>query len=570
MDFTSLTDLESLYRNNSAHPNPMFDFVTGFVPRRLRDLFSWMEYLYYNSSPVFAALKKFSEYPITEITYETNNSALEEKHSELLEKRLKIKNVLILCGRDRWLYGNCFVSVYQPFARFLKCSHCGTLVNINFVNYTFRTKNATFEYVCKQCKNSTKGIVVDRRITNPNKINIIRWDPKQMDVDHNPVTDESTYYYTIPPDIKNRIQKGNKLLLNSLPLGFIQAACKNKMFKFSPGYIYHMKVEPPAGIDQQWGFPPLTCAMKLFFHGAILRKANEAIALDYLVPYRILSPRQASANADPIQTISISRLFDELKDSVKRHRKDPLEIMFSPVPVDNTQVGGDGRALLTLGELKEADDSIIASLGIPREFIYGGLNFTGSAITLRMLENQLETYTSELNDLLVWIDNRCSKIMGWTPVEPKLTPFRLIDDAQQKQIMLQLNQGSQIISNTTIAEHNNFDLKKERTRRKQEMLDEARFQQEVQLEIQKLQQTLAQQARMQAMQGQTGLQYDQQAVIGQADMIVQELMGLDHGSRRSKLDALQKEDAVMHAVVIQRLENAQTQQEYEAKSQARG
>ena len=565
----SVSDIESLYRNNTSHPNPMFDFLTGFVPRRLRDLFTWMEYLYYNSAQIFAALKKFSEYPITDISYTTTNKGLESKVENLLEKVLKVKDILILCGRDRWIYGNAFISIYQPFARFLKCTQCGKLTNINHVNYRFKFKKLTFEYTCRKCRRVVQGKVIDRRLTDPNRINIIRWDPKQMDIDHNPISGESTYYYSVPPDLKNRIRQGNKLLLNTMPLEFLKAVRDNKMFKFAPGYVYHMKVAPPAGIDQQWGFPPLTSAIKMFFYAAVLRKANEAIALDHLVPFRILFPKQASANADPIQTISIARMFEEVKSGLAQHRKDPLTIMHSPVPVDSTQIGGDGRALLTLGEVKEAEDNIIAAMGIPREFIYGGLSFTGSAITLRMLENQLLTYTSELNELLQWITDKSCKILGWGTVDVELTEFKLIDDVQQKQLIMQLNQQGQLISNTTIAEINDFDLKKERDRRQQEQLDEVRFQQTLQLKIQKLQQSLAQQAQSQASLGQ-GMQYDQQQVLAQADGIAQQLMSLDPGMRKSQLHSLQVEDAVMYAVVIQQLEQYQTQAAYEGKRQAEG
>jgi len=567
MDITP-ADIESLFRGNTSHPNPMFDFLTGFVPRRLRELFTWMEYLYYNSAQIFAALKKFSEYPITDISYTTQNKALEDRIKELLERRLKIKDILILCGRDRWIYGNAFISIYQPFVRFLKCPNCGKMTNIQHVNYRFKYKPLIFEFTCKKCKQAVRGKVIDRRLTDPNKINIIRWDPKQMDIDHNPITGESVYYYSIAPVLKKKIQEGNKLLLNTLPLSFLKAARDNKMFRFKPGYIYHMKVAPPAGIDQQWGFPPLTSAMKLFFYAAVLRKANEAIALDHLVPFRIVFPKQASANADPIQTIALSTLFEEFKSGIKRWRQDPLTIMHSPVPIDTAQFGGDGRALLTLGEVKEAEDGIIAAMGIPREFIYGGLSFTGSAITLRMLENQLLTYTSELNELLQWVTNRTTKILGWQSTEVELTEFKLIDDVQQKQLMLALNQQQQLISNTTIAELNDFDLKKERDRRMQEALDEVRFNHELHIRTSKLQQSLAAQVQQQSVLG--GMGYDQQQIIAQADQIVQQMMQMDSGMRRSQLHALEVEDYVMYSVVIQRLEQTQTSQTQQAKSQAGG
>lgn len=559
-DLTS-NDLESLFRSNSSHPNPMFDFLTGFVPRRLRDLFIWMEYLYYNSAQIFAALKKFSEYPITDIKYTTTNNAHKERIKNLHSRQLKMKNVLIQCGRDRWIYGNSFVSVYQPFVRFLKCPTCSTTTNIEHVDYKFDIKGLKFKYVCKECGKPVTGEVTDKRLTDPTKINVIRWDPKQMDINYNPITGQSVYYYSVPKDMVDKIRKGDKHILNTTPMSFLKAVSKKKQYKFAPGQVYHMKVDPPAGIDQQWGFPPLTAAIKLFFYAAVLRKANEAIALDHIVPFRILHPAQSVSSGDPIQQISLSTLFDEVKTGVKRWRKDPLEIMMSPVPLGTTQLGGDGRALLTLGEVKEAEDGIIAAMGIPREFIYGGLSFTGSAITLRMLENQLLTYTYELNDLLQWVTDKSCAVLGYKTIPCELTEFKLIDDVQQKQLMLSLNQGgAQMISNTTISELNSFDLKEERTRRKQEALDEVRFQHEVEIETRKLQNSLSQQVQNQAMMSQgAGLSYDQQQVISQADQLVQQLLEMDYGGRKSFLHSLQTEDFVMYSVVIQRLELAQQQ-----------
>jgi len=565
------SDVEALFRHNTTHPNPMFDFLTGFVPRRLRDLFIWMEYLYYNSAQIFAGLKKFCEYPITDFTYDTTNENLKDRVKHLVEQTLRLKEFLMVVGRDYWIYGNAFVSVYQPFARFLKCPECGKMVGIEHVNYRFRFMKLAFEYTCRQCKNTVEGRVIDRRLTDPNRINLVRWDPKQMDVDFNPVSGEAVYYHSVPAEIKDRIRKGNKLLLNSLPLAYIKAARDNKMFRFADDYIFHMKVPPPAGITQQWGFPPLTSAIKLFFYAAVLRKANEAIALDHLVPFRVVSPAQATSGADPIMTISLANMFEQFKGGIRRWRRDPLTIMFAPVPVQLTQMGGDGRALLTLGEVQQVEDNIIAAMGIPREFIYGGMSFTGSAITLRMLENQLLTYTGALDELAQWITDRCCRILGWGKVDLELQEFKLIDDVQQKQLIMQLNQGGQqIISNTTIAEMNDFDLDKERERRMEEALDEVRFQQTLQLKVQKLQQSLAQKTQQEALRGGPGMNYDQQQVIAQADQMVEQLLGLDPGTRKSQLHALQVEDFVLYSVVVQRLEERQLAAAQQGKTQARG
>jgi hypothetical protein len=125
------------------------------------------------------------------------------------------------------------------------------------------------------------------------------------------------------------------------------------------------------------------------------------------------------------------------------------------------------------------------------------------------------------------------------------------------------------VSNTTIADTFDIDLQEEREKRKQEALDEVRFQQELQVETAKLQNTLAQRVQAQAAMGQNTLQYDQQAVIGQADGIVQQMMGLDPGSRQSQLHALEVEDKVMYAVVVDRMKDMQTQQNHAALTAGR-
>lgn len=569
----SLGDL--LSPNSSSPGSPLFDFLTAFAPRKLKDLFRLCEYLYFNSSQIYAALQKFAIYPVTQIEYSTTNESLKTRYKKLHDKQLKTKRHLIRAAIDKFVYGNGFYSVYAPFIRFLKCRACGHLANIGTLEYKFKLKKLEFRYTCPGCSadtTSNEKEIIDRPVIRPEKIAVIRWDPKLMDIDYNPVTGHSIYYYTVPKEMKERINKGNKHLINTLPLEFLKTIRDDKTFEFAEGKIFHLKMDAPAGIEAQWGFPPLASTIKLFFYAAVLRKANEAIGLDYVVPFRIISPKQGNPNGDPVISISLERWVTEMKTQIKRWRRDPLHMMWSPVPAEITTMGGQARALMVNQEIQMAEDNIIAALGIPKEFLYGGLSFTGSAITLRILENQLLPHTSELIDMLQWITDNVGRLLGWPTVEVDLAPFKFIDDVQQKTLLLQLNQTSQtgpFVSNTTIAETFDIDLNEERDKRKQEALDEVRFQQELQVETAKLQNTLAQRVQAQAAMGQNSLQYDQQAVIAQADGIVQQMMGLDPGSRRSQLHALEVEDKVMYAVVVDRMKDMQTQQNHEALTMGR-
>jgi hypothetical protein len=562
--------------NTASQGSPLFDFLTAFAPRKLKDLFRLCEYLYFNSAQIYAALQKFCTYPVTDITYETQNEALKSYYEDLHDKTLKTKRILIRAAVDKFVYGNAFFSMYAPFVRFLKCPRCQTLTNIQQVTYKFKLKKLTFDYECKGCNSRVsvgKKDVIDRKITRKDRISVIRWDPKLMDIDYNPITGHSEYYYTIPKEIKERCAKGNKHLIDTMPMEFLETIREDKIFKFAEGEIFHMRMDAPAGIEAQWGFPPLASTIKLFFYAAVLRKANEAIALDYIVPLRIISPKQSSANADPMTTISLSKWTAEMKSSVKKWRRDPLHIMWSPVPAEVTHLGGQARALMTLGEVQAAEDNIIAAMGLPKEFIYGGFSAMGSGIQLRVLENQLVHQTGDLNDLLQWITDKSAKQLGRSTVVVSLAPFRFIDDVQQKALLLQLNGADPStgpwISKRTMGEAFDIDPADERKWRMQEALDDARVAQDLQIEMQKRQNNLGSQARAQAQMGQQGLAYDQQAVIAQADQLIQQLMGLDPGTRQSQMHALQTEDMVMYAVVKERMHDQTVQQNQQAIAAAR-
>ena len=289
--------------------------------------------------------------------------------------------------------------------------------------------------------------------------------------------------------------------------------------------------------------------------------ANEAISMEHIVPFRVLHPQQISANADPVVSISLANWISEVKMNLKQWRRDPLHLMFSPVAMDVTSLGGQGRALMVTGEIKEAEENIITAMGIPREFLYGGLSATGSGVTLRMLENQLLNYTTELIGLGQWVSDRCGKFLGWETVKLDLEPFKLIDDVQQKAALMNANMqmGGQLMSATSVASMFGQDLPKERDLRMQEQVDEFKFQHELNLKLSELETTLADQARAQASSGQP--MYNASEVVAAADQKASEFMSMDDGTKRSQLHSLQMEDPVMYAVVIQRMEEMRTQNE---------
>lgn len=554
-------------RNAAAHSNPMFDYLTGFVPRKLKDLFKWAEYLGFHSAHVYGVVRKFGEYPITRFVYESTSEEEKTRHKKLFEENLRLKGFLTLVSYDVWLYGNAFVSVYEPIKRELVCPHCGTKEDIGAAKYKFNLSKLQFTHDCKQCKR--QGViskVEDYKLRDMSKITLIRFDPKLIDIEHNRITGESVYYYQIPRDDVSKVRAGNKTFIDHMPLEILRAMQERKTFKFGAGALYHLKMPGPAGVQAQWGFPPITSAIKNFLFTAVLRRANEAIALEHITPFRIIHPLAASGQGDPITTIPLDRWKLEMERNMRLFRRDPLRIQFSPVPVGVQNIGGEGRALLTLGELQEAEKNIVLSLGVPMEFLSGGLGQTRGEITLRMIENQLQTHIENLNSLVQWIEQKAAAFMGWASIKMRLADFKMLDDVENKQLKIQLWQ-SQLLSNSTLAEMIDIDLDHERKQRREDALADARAEQETQIALQKAQRSLSNQAQQQALQSAGGPAYDQQAILASAQPLAEEIASYDAGTRRSRMDSLKGEDFIMYCVVTQLVEQLSQNQMAEMKAQ---
>lgn len=548
----------------------MFDYLTGFAPRKLKDLFKWAEYLAFQSAHIYAIVRKFGEYPITRIIYNSHKKTDVEKHKALFDKKLNLKGFLTTVSFDKWIYGNCFVSIYEPFSRQLICRKCHNKYDISVIDYKYNSGRVEFTGQClsDNCKHNGIMDVNDVKINEGSKIRFIRWDPKLIDIDYNPITGETVYYYTIPRTLMDQVKNGNKTMINKMPYAILKAMASEKhVFKFDEGKIYHLKTPGPAGVEAHWGFPPITSAIKMFLFASVLRKANEAISLEHITPFRVVFPQAAGANADPLTSIPMDRWRREFEQNYNAFRMDPLRIMTAPTPLGVQNIGGDGRAMLTLGELQEAEKNIVLSFGVPMEFLTGGLGQTRGEITLRMIENQLQTHIEDLNGLIQWIEMRCSSFLGWDSIETKLADFKLIDDIENKQLYLQL-WGQNKLPDSKIYEILNLDPEKIKAELKEQQINEAKNAMEIQFEVQKIQNSLSNKAQQMALTSQGGINYnDQSAVINAANNIVQELMQYDAGMRRSRLESLQSEDFILYCVVVKQLEQVQQNNMAQAKAQ---
>lgn len=529
------------------------------MPRRLKLLFRWLEYLYANCGQVFSVIKKFSEYSVTSLTYDTVDKDQKDKLTEIMDKHVHIKAVDIQIGIDYYMYGNSLTSLFKPFTRWLICKKCNA--KHNGLNYPYEWMNQKFEFKikCSACGRHDIARVEHEPLRDPKKLRVIRWDPKNIDINNNPVTGDCEYYYNIPDDIKAKIRskKPDKFLINTMPWEIIETIKQKRTFKFREGQVYHMKCPSPAGINQEWGFPSLLGCMKPFFYTAILRKANEAIALERLVPWRILYPQASTGNNDPAAYVTLSKFRNELTDAVRKWRRDPNMVKLSPIPIGMTQVGGEGKNLMVTNEIQQAEEVIVTSMGVPKEFIYGGLTHAGGSVTLRMLENLIFTYTDQLTECNQWIVDQVCLFAGLKPVKVGMVDFKLVDDIQQKQLVGQLFQAKSV-SKTTFLKSLDIDAEVERKQMIEDAVADARMQMEIDSKIKAMQNELAKKVDQQV-EG-NPLQYDPQAVMQVAMQEAQTQAQMPEDQRKARMEQIAAQDPVLEALVEKMVTQVHNQQ----------
>lgn len=432
------------------YPSPFFDIGQTYLPATVKQMFRWCRYYFMVNPLINTVISKMAEYPVTDILLDTERPEHKERWKLFLEEQLRYRAFQIEVGLDFYAYGNALVSIFYPFVKMLICRHCGYQKEAAHCEYRFM--NFEFHWKCPKCDEQGPAKVRDHYIKAHKGIRLIRWNPEDVDIRYNDITGEYEYYYTIPVQLKNDIIIGKKSAVETVPQLFIDALRLRKAVVFSRDNIYHLKRPTLAGKDRGWGTPLILPVLKDTFYLQILRKAQEAIALEHIVPLRVLFPQAGSATSDPYTSVNLADWRDQIAAEIRTWRADNNHIPILPLPIGQQTIGGDGRALLLSQEIRVWSEHIIAGMGVPVELIFGGLSFSGSNVSLRMLENMHLGYLTGHMSMLKWVISHVSSYLGWAPVRARFKPFKMADDLQRKAYLFQLNQSGKLSDESLLAD----------------------------------------------------------------------------------------------------------------------
>lgn len=459
----------------NTYPSQFFDISSQYMPPSVKELFRWCQYLYTTHSEIAPVINKKCAYVITDLIYQSADpdkdkpsDKVVETWKELLEVVLKIKEEQYKLLLDYEVYGNAFCSFFFPFERYLKCPHCEQEHLARDVKWKY--ENFEFRGVCAQCKSITAFVARDKIVKNRRRIKLIRWYPQYIDIQHNPFTGEDVYIYRIPTWLKKRIADPtqNKALVEGTPMNFLIAIKEKKNIQFDPDNFYHMKNPSVSTEDDSFGMPPMLAIFKDAWLFQTYKRAQEAIAIDHILPMTLLIPTPPSGDVSPHMSTNLAEWASRMQVMISKWRRDPNAIFTVPFSATVENIRGDAKALGVQAEMEQIRQQICGGLDVPQEFIYGGLNWSGSSISLRVLENLFLTRITQLDNFLRdFVIPSMQRFCSLPKIIVRHTEFKMADDVQQKQIALNLRQTATISDRTTIEELG-FDYEEEMKRKAQE------------------------------------------------------------------------------------------------------
>jgi hypothetical protein len=444
------------------YPSPFFDIAHTYLPTSFKSMLRWCRYYFLTNPLINATVYKMASYPVTDLIFDAENESLRRRWTDFFQATLNWKKFEVEAGLDYHCYGNCFISIHYPFRKLLGCKSCGHYNRVRDQKYIFRE----YKFIgnCRKCGHYGEFKVRDHYIRSMRDIRLIRWNPEYITVQHNEATGENRYYYTIPPTLANDVRMSKRHVIENVPQVFIEALRKNKALLFSPQNIYHMQRPTIAQKDRGWGMPMILPVLKDTFYLQILRKAQEAIAIEHIVPMRVLFPQTASGTADVYATVNMTQWREKIEQEIIRWRLDNNYIPIMPVPVGQATLGGDGRALMLSQEYRQWSEHIVAGMGVPIEFVFGGMQYSGSNVSMRILENYfLDQRTQSKQIVTDFVLPNVGAFMGWPVVGCHYKRFKMADDLQRSAFYMQLNQSGKI-SDKALLEDSDWDSVREQER----------------------------------------------------------------------------------------------------------
>jgi hypothetical protein len=439
------------------YPSPFADYASTAMPSQMSEILDLCRYVFHANSAVREASRRLLAYFITSITVsplkdKSVGMSPEEKQKieDYCDVVLNYRTLSEEIGLDYMGEGNSFVSVIEPFQRFLYCSSCVEKKRYFGVpikefrldkKYEFRWQPPNFHGLCPICGYRGRWERSEVAIRDAERIFVKRWPANEMKIRATPNSRRKSYIWEIPGDYRQSVRRGDPLVLEDEPWEFIQAALNNTNFEFDEDALFHLAEPTMASVKTGgWGLPRTFVNFRHVWYYHMLHRMVEAVGADFLLPVRTVTPAVSKGDPedDPAMQIDMYGLRHEVEYALRQRRVDPAQWLFLSSPIEANMLGGDASRLVPPELLDQGLANLLNAYGYPIEFWKGSVQTQTAIPAVRMMQAANAPLIYKISEALTWILGKIAKIVGWEPVRITFKPPTLVDDIQMAMARLQM------------------------------------------------------------------------------------------------------------------------------------
>jgi hypothetical protein len=434
---------------------PWLDYATTEMPDNHVLIMWWAQYLWMSDGNFRSAFQRVADHFITAIQFPELSADEESEYKTLFNKHLNYRRELKACADDFLAYGNLFVTLYLPIKRMLACKKCGLELAIARAPYKLDLSGAvTFSRTmkCPACGDTHPYRCKDYRDPNISKLRLKRFSPFDIEVAMNAFSMKKNIYWKIPPADKQDYLSGAPIHIEETPMVVLEAVASGGMVKIDAESVFHLDETAISGIQTRgWGIPRSVSNFRSAWLMQVINRADQAIASDYTLGMRILSPGMPPGGAvDPMQNQGMSEFVNRTKRMIDEHRANPASYHTAPYPMNYQFAGGEGAELLPADKLKFRHQEFLNQCGIPLDYHQMTLTTQAAPMALQLFENSWQSIPAMYNSILAWIVEVTSRNFGLEVTEVVMQKSTIAYDEARKQLLAQLMSANQISPSTAL------------------------------------------------------------------------------------------------------------------------
>lgn len=476
----SMTQLDKLY------PAEFLDISSMILPTSLKEMYDLSTSFFLKNGTYQQVAKRAIRHFITDVEFDQDSTEEKDELKLFLKNDFALNIKAGLVGDDFLAYGQSTSTIVMPFDRFLRCkvTSCRAQTRIENLSWDF---NGSFRARCPYCGNYGTHELIDRPSKERERINLFRVSPYQTLLRKHPLTGYTEVRWDIDPEIRQKIQSGDKFTIQHMPFSVLDAVYHNAYLLLDPTQVHHYAEQSLAGVASGgYGMPRLLASFSNIYYTHMLRRANESIAHGHSVPLRLLSPGQGSpvgASAGKQSALSLmtnvnpSDINRHMQRIIEGHRKDPSAWHYAPFPMTYQSMSGDAN-MVTPQLLENGMRELMSSMGFPMELHYGTIAVEGAPMAIRLMEQCWGDVVHFLNSFARFSVKAITRYMDWTvPKNVEYKASTIAADLERKHILAQLAAGG-AVSQDTFFGSLGLKRKEERMKIMDEMLDDMKSQEE--------------------------------------------------------------------------------------------